>query len=219
MARANDDADHEWEVAVWWPRVSHDLRGEGGHRFGERRLPSLREVSLTHVVERLRRFLDPPKTEATVAPTTPAAVNLLWDEGQRRLAAQMERLSQLDAKTTPLLGFGIAAVAFFQTNAESFGQDLAHLGTALAALGLLATLAAVYPRTVSYVPKFRTLLEDGKHAPEAVKVKYLGNIRTALANNDHPFEVKTRWFKTAIWLYVATIVFTIAILLVASLSS
>lgn len=144
-------------------------------------------------------------------------MDLLWDEGQRRLAAQAERLSRLDSKTTPLLGFGLAAIALYQANAKSLGNDLASLGTALAALGLLATLAAVFPRTVSYVPEFRALLKDGKRMPEAVKTKYLGNIRTALSENDRRFEVKTGWFKTAIAMYVAAILFTIARLLAASL--
>lgn len=169
------------------------------------------------LLELLRRFLEPSTPLATVARRTPAAVDLLWEEGQRRLTAQTDRLSRLDSKTTPLLGFGVAAIAFFQTNAASFGNDPARLGTALTALGLLATLAAVYPRTVSYVPEFRTLLKDGKKTPDAVKTKYLANIRTAIAENDNRFEAKTAWFKTAIGMYLAASLFTIAWLIAVGL--
>lgn len=140
----------------------------------------------------------------------PRSVSLLWDEGQRRLAAQSERLSRLDSKTTPLLGFGVAAIAFFQTTAPRLGDNASLLGSALAALGLISTLAVMYPRTFSYAPEFRTFLRDGGRSPEEARTLYLGNIRTAIAKNDAAFEMKTAWFKVAVWIYAAGVLLAVA---------
>jgi hypothetical protein len=143
----------------------------------------------------------------------PAAVDLLWDEGQRRLAAQSDRLTRLDSKTTPLLGFGVAVAAFFQTNAERIGSEDAHLGTAFAALGLLATLGVMAPRTIAYAPRFRTFLRGARRSPQELKTRYLGNLRTAIEQNDAALEAKTVWFKLGIGIYFSAIILAIIAML------
>ena len=144
----------------------------------------------------------PSRQSSSVKP--PIAIALLWEEGQRRLAAQSERLSRLDSKTTPLLGFGVAAAAFFQSNASKMG-DAARFGVVLAGLGILCTLAVMAPRTFSYAPRFRTLLKSGNRDPDELKTRYLGNLRTAIDENDDALEAKTKWFQAAIYIYVGTI--------------
>jgi len=140
----------------------------------------------------------------------PRSVDLLWEEGQRRLAAQSELVSRLDSKTTPLLGFGVAAIVFFQTTASRLGDDPSSLGSALAILGLLSTLAVMYPRTFSYAPEFRTFLQDGDRSPEEARTLYLGNIRTAIAKNEARLDMKTAWFKVAVWIYASAVVLAVA---------
>lgn len=159
----------------------------------------------------LRRLLGEEKATATTSTTPiPRSVDLLWDEGQRRLAAQSELVSRLDSKTTPLLGFGVAAIAFFQTTVSRLGEDPSRLGSALAALGLLSTLAVMYPRTFNYAPRFRAFLRDGNRRPQEARTLYLGNIRTAIKTNEVAFEIKTVWFKVAVWIYTVAILLAVA---------
>jgi hypothetical protein len=151
-----------------------------------------------------------------LAAAAPVSVDLLWEEGQRRLASQSDQITRLDSKTTPLLAFGLAGVAFFQSNVARLGPGPTKLGTVVVVIGILATLAAIHPRRFQYTPQFDDLLKLGNRRANEVKTAYLGNIRTALRWNESELTWKTWLFRGAIWSYVIALAVALGAILASN---
>jgi hypothetical protein len=140
--------------------------------------------------------------------SAPVSIDLVWSEAIRIAERQEARLADLDSKTTPLLGFGLAVAVFLRTTNVGLGlaTDFRDGVTGVVAIGLFATIAAMLPRDWGRVPSLATFIEDANNQPTRLKEMYLRNFMVAHDKNESVLRVKFRWFKLAAFAYLTALV-------------
>jgi hypothetical protein len=144
------------------------------------------------------------RAEPTVASDVvpPASIKLVWEEAHRSAEAQQRRLVQLEAKTTPLLGFGLALLAAINAPQLPLCDAARDSASVVAVTGLFATLAGVVPRKWDSVPDLSTFIADSNSKPDVLRTTYLPNLLNMWTSHEAVLRTKMRWFKAALFAYL-----------------
>lgn len=133
----------------------------------------------------------------TASDALPDSIDLVWTEGIRAVDAQLNEASELDNKTSPLIGLVSAGIALViaQRNplGAAFGIFLPGMAVVLAYLLLGFRL-----RRFARAPALPALMRWAYSSPRDVKIQFMGNLLEAYGQNSRSLAAKELYLKWAI---------------------
>ncbi len=127
----------------------------------------------------------------------PDSIDLVWSEGIRSIEAQVTEASELDRKTSPLVGLVAAGIAVLIAQRPALG---AAFGLFLAALGavLAYLLLGLRLRKFGRAPALPVLMEWANTRERDVKIQFLGNLLEAHDQNARTLAAKELYLTWAV---------------------